>query len=138
MAELANCLNCDAVFVKNIRSICQDCYQAEEKAFEIVYRFLTKRKNREATLEEIVDATEVSEKLITKFIKDNRLRKSEFPNIGYPCDTCGANITSGRLCTACSNSFIDEYDYHEEAEKRLEKRRAEENKAQVYYSFIKD
>lgn len=138
MAELANCLNCDTVFVKNIRSICQKCYEAEEKAFEIVYRFLTKRKNREATLIEIVEATGVSEKLITKFIRENRLRRSQFPNIGYPCDMCHANITSGKLCTSCSKSILDEYEYQEEIEKRQERIRPEENKTQIYYSFKKD
>src|SRR5690625_6316215 len=74
MHELANCANCNQVFVKTVRDICRDCYEAEEKAFEIVYRFLSKRKNREATLKEIVEATEVEESLIIKFIKEKRLR----------------------------------------------------------------
>lgn len=138
MAELANCLNCDAVFVKNIRNICQTCYEAEEKAFEIVYRFLTKQKNRKATLTEIVEATGVSEKLIIKFIKENRLRRSEFPNIGYPCEMCQTTISSGKLCATCSKVILDEYEYHEEIEKRLENMNQEDDKTQIYYSFKKD
>lgn len=138
MAELANCPNCDAVFAKTVRNVCRECYQAEEKAFEKVYNFLTKRKNREATLTEIVEATEVSEKLIIKFIRENRLRKSQFPNLSYPCEKCGNNIVKGNLCQACSKSILDEYDYREEAEKRHEKRIEEAEKERVYYSFKKD
>lgn len=138
MGELANCPNCNAVFVKSIRSICPDCYKAEEKAFETVYRFLAKRKNREATLPEIVEGTGVSEKLIIKFIRNKRLRASDFPNIGYPCDMCGTNITSGKLCEVCSKEIRDEYEYHEEAEKRQSKRNEKQDKAQIYYSFKQD
>lgn len=135
MAELANCLNCDAVFVKNVRSICKKCYDSEEEAFEVVYSFLTKRKNREATMEEIVKATGVSEKLITKFIRENRLRKSEFPNIGYSCEMCDTKITSGKLCSVCSKTILNEYEYQEEIDKRQEERRTEQEEHHIYYSF---
>lgn len=138
MGEFANCLNCDAVFVKIARSICKECFDAEEKAFDTVYSFLNKRKNREAMIEEIVEATEVSKKIITKFIRENRLRQSEFPNIGYPCETCDAKITSGKLCTNCSKIILDEYEYHEEVEKRKERRLEEQEKSSLYYSFKKD
>lgn len=138
VGEIANCPQCNAVFVKTVRSICSGCYAAEEKAFETVYNFLRKRKNREATLVEIVEATGVSETLITKFIRENRLRKSQFPNIGYPCEKCGKNIVQGKLCNDCGKSIMDEYAYHEEVEKRQEKRLEEANKQGAYYSFDKD
>lgn len=45
MGELANCPKCGSLFVKTrLRSICDACYQEEEKAFETVYNFLRKRK----------------------------------------------------------------------------------------------
>src|SRR5690625_6060204 len=97
MAELANCVCCEAVFVKNIRDICESCYKQEEKDFETVYNFLKQRENREATLQEIIKATEVDEKLIIKFIKTNRLRTSQFPKLAYPCEKCGTDRKSTRL-----------------------------------------
>src|SRR5690625_6638686 len=83
MAELENCTRCDAVFVKTTRDVCQTCYQQEEKDFEIVYNFLRQRKNREATLQEIVAATDVGEGTIIKFVKSKRLRTSQFPKLAY-------------------------------------------------------
>src|SRR5690625_5510094 len=84
MIELGNCAQCGEVFAKSLRDICPRCYRDEEEAFEIVYRFLMKRKNREATMNEIVEATKVKEELIIKFIKQKRLRTSQFPQLAYP------------------------------------------------------
>src|SRR5690625_303533 len=106
MGELANCENCNAVFVKTVRNICQECFNEEEKAFEIVYRFLMRRKNRQATIMEIVDATGVEENLIIKFIKEKRLRTTQFPNLSYPCEKCGKPINTGKLCNDCSDDMI--------------------------------
>jgi len=139
MAELANCLNCNAVFVKTVRNICQNCFKKEEEAFEIVYRFLMKRKNRQATIMEIVEATGVDEDLIIKFIKEKRLRTTQFPNLNYPCEKCGDPISSGRICKNCSEEMINELKHHEEVEKQLNQRKEKERKqANVYYTFKSD
>lgn len=138
MAELANCLNCNAVFVKTNHPICRDCFQKEEEAFEKVYQFLMKQKNREATLAEIVEATGVEEELIIKFLKENRLRAKDFPNLKYPCEKCGARISSGRLCTDCSSHIINELATQEELEQKLQKRKKESNEENVYYTFKTD
>lgn len=138
MAELANCSSCDAVYVKNIRNICQKCYENEEKSFEIVYRFLLQRKNREATIIDIVEATKVEEKLITKFIREKRLRTSQFPMLAYGCDQCGKDITTGNICTDCSQEFRGELEKYEQAKEReIERELAQEKVSHVYYSFDK-
>src|SRR5690625_7876288 len=94
MIELGNCAQCGEVFAKSLRDICPRCYREEEEAFEIVYRFLMKRKNREATMNEIVEATKVKEELIIKFIKQKRLRTSQFPQLAYPCEMRSEEHTS--------------------------------------------
>lgn len=133
MAELANCENCNRVFVKTMRTICPRCFEEEEKAFEIVYHFLRQRKNRQATLMEIVEATGVEEKLIIKFIKQQRLRTSQFPNLSYPCEKCGAPIQSGRICEECSKSIVREYKQQE----YLEKLKSEKEEVNTYYTLDK-
>lgn len=138
MAELANCFSCDAVYVKNIRNICQKCYEEEEKAFETVYRFLLPRKNREATMIDIVEATGVEEKLIIKFIREKRLRTSEFPMLAYGCEKCGKNITTGNICTDCSQELLGELKkYEEEKERSVHRKLAEDNRSDVYYTYDK-
>ncbi|NWO14526.1 MAG: hypothetical protein HLX49_12980 [Virgibacillus sp.] len=134
MAELANCSRCDRLFLKGARTICQNCYQQEEEAFRTVYQFMSKRKNREATMSEIVENTGVDEELIIKFIKEKRLLPTEFPNIGYPCSHCGKKITSGNLCQACLEKLRKDLEQHEELEDRINEKEEQEKK-RTYYMF---
>ncbi|OQP07657.1 hypothetical protein B1690_03785 [Geobacillus sp. 46C-IIa] len=102
MAELSNCAKCGRLFVKlSTRDVCESCYQEEERQFERVYAFLRRRENRTATMPQVVEATGVEEKLIIKWIRAGRLQLVHFPNLGYPCDSCGAMIREGRLCANC-------------------------------------
>ncbi|SEO59003.1 flagellar operon protein TIGR03826 [Amphibacillus marinus] len=105
MGELENCSKCGNLFVKTMRSICSNCYKEEEKSFQKVYEFLKKRVNRKATIPEIVSGTGVEESLIIKFVKEKRLRTSQFPNLTYPCERCGNHIDEGVLCSSCSTEL---------------------------------
>ena len=130
MAELTNCARCDAVFVKEIRDICRNCYNKEEKAFQTVYQFLRQRKNREATMTEIVEATGVKEAWISKFIKEKRLLTSQFPKLNYPCEKCSSPIIRGRLCSSCSEELKEDLKLHEK-----QKKQQNERKQKTYYMF---
>src|SRR5699024_647596 len=136
MAELANCIRCEAVFVKTTRDICQDCYQQEEKDFDTVYSFLKQKKNREATLYEIVDATGVEEEVIIKFIKEKRLRTSQYTKLAYSCERCRTPIISEKICPTCSEELKNELEQYEKIEKITQKQN--NNKTNAYYSFNKD
>lgn len=136
MTELANCVRCDAVFVKTARDICPDCYRKEEEDFQKVYKFLSVRKNREATIPEIVDATKVDEETIFKFMKEGRLRASDFPKLSYPCEKCGVGITEGNLCFNCTESLKQALEQHELETELLKKReQAKKEEQAVYYTL---
>ncbi|WP_440894772.1 TIGR03826 family flagellar region protein [Amphibacillus sp. Q70] len=138
MAELDNCMNCGKLYVRVTRPICQDCHKEEEKKFQIVYDFMKKRVNREATIPEIVDGTGVEEDLIIKFVKENRLRANQFPNLNYPCERCGNPITEGRLCQACSKDLTKDLEIEEEiaaVEQRNEEK--ERNMVRTYFAIDK-
>lgn len=134
MAELANCSRCGKVYVKTIRDVCHDCYKYEEEAFQKVYTFLREQRNREATMVEIVDQTGVEEELISKFVREGRLRPSEFPKLTYPCERCHSPIQSGRYCKSCMDELKKDLEIHEEQEKKAEERKREN----IYVSFNKD
>ncbi|TRM10237.1 hypothetical protein FH966_00065 [Lentibacillus cibarius] len=132
MGELANCSRCGTVFVKTARDICPSCYKEEEQAFQVVYRFLRKRENREATMNEIIKATGVEEALIIKFVKTGRLRTSEFPKLAYPCERCGVAIVRGRFCASCIEQLKNDLKHHE-SHKQSDS--AANKPEAVYYSF---
>src|SRR5690625_877261 len=95
-----------------------------------------KRENSEATLQEIVEATDVEEPIIIKFIKEKRLRTSQFPKLAYPCEKCNRDIVSGRLCQTCSEELIHGWEQHEAIEsRRAEANRKREKQANIYYSY---
>lgn len=134
--KLKNCESCGAVFVDPVRDICRDCYYEEEEAFQKVYRFLSEKKNREATISEIVAATEVEEELIIKFMKQNRLRASQFPKLAYPCENCGVDIVEGKLCASCAGELKRDLATHRKIEQIRDEMKRDQDP--VYYTINKD
>jgi flagellar operon protein (TIGR03826 family) len=137
MAEIANCARCGKVFVKELRDVCRDCFKEEEADFKKVYEFLRQQKNREATLYEVVEATGVEETLITKFIKENRLRTSMFPKLGYPCERCGTIIASGKLCFDCSSEIQSDLNQLKAIEEVTERNKETKTHKDIYYTLDK-
>lgn len=136
MAELANCPNCGRVFVKAFRPICDACHREVEEKYETVSRFIRRKENRMATVEEVHAKTGVEKELIFQFIREGRLHLTHFPNLGYPCEKCGAKIREGRLCKSCYNEIQSDLKAIER-EKEFEKRKKELEKERyrTYHSL---
>ncbi|SHM96852.1 TIGR03826 family flagellar region protein [Gracilibacillus kekensis] len=134
MSELANCARCDKVFVKTTKVVCPECVKEDEKLFQIVYNFLKKRENRQATIPEIVEATEVREDIILQFVKDNRLRSTQFPNLSFPCERCGEPIAQGKLCEGCTSDISSDLRHEQELERIKRRNDNEKNKVRTYFT----
>lgn len=120
-AEIKNCPSCGNFFnYTGIRETCVPCAQKEEKIFEEVYRFLRKRENRAATVEQIVKATGVDEDLLYRWVRRGRLQPTLFPNLGYPCDKCGGLTTKGNICESCIDELQNDLKQFEAAEELRE------------------
>ena len=131
--ELDNCPNCEAIFVKSaFRDVCEVCAKEEEADFEEVYQFIRKRNNRTASMDQVIEATGVKEERIIKFVKTGRLRLAQFPNLGVPCETCGAPVKDGgRLCASCTDGLrkdLAEFEQEQQQQRDIEAR----NKATYY------
>ena len=132
MGELANCPKCGTIFTKTpYRDVCHSCFQEEEEIFDTVYKFIRKRENRTATIEQVVEAIEVDKELLVKFIKSGRLRLAQFPNLGYKCDKCGATIQEGILCSNCASELRSQLRIVQEDERR-QREIEERNRANTY------
>ena len=121
MPDVVNCPSCGKLMAKSkFRDVCQECWKEEEKIYETVYQFIRKRENRAATIRQVIEATSVDEELLLKFIRTGRLKTTQFPNLGYPCDKCGSIIRTGNLCEKCMKKLRDELSLHEKEEERKE------------------
>ncbi|MCF6410144.1 TIGR03826 family flagellar region protein [Pseudalkalibacillus salsuginis] len=118
MAELANCPQCNRIFVKAFRQVCDVCFKEKEKMYELVYKFIRKKVNREASLWEVHEGTGVPEKTIIRFVKEGRIRAHQLRNIAYPCERCGKNIHNGRICDDCNGDMKNELRIHEKTARK--------------------
>ncbi|MCF6093411.1 flagellar protein [Microaerobacter geothermalis] len=119
LGQLANCPQCGKLFVKTIHDICPDCYKEIEEDYEKCVAYLKKKENRTANIYELSDGTGVSVSRITRFIREGRISVLGFPNLGYPCESCGKIIRKGHLCDDCANRLKKEWKLAAEDEKRL-------------------
>ncbi|MBM7684121.1 ribosomal protein L32 [Pullulanibacillus pueri] len=84
--------------------------------FETVWRFISKKANRESTVQEVHEATGVEEKLIFRWIQEGRLLVKNFANLAYPCSSCGTMIQQGKLCPDCVKKIQSDLESYEKQE----------------------
>lgn len=97
--NLANCPRCGRLFAANFRDMCPNCIKDIEHDYETCVQYL--REEKGATIQELSEATEVSIKQITRFIREGRISVMNAPNLMYPCEVCGTLIREGHMCDSC-------------------------------------
>ncbi|MCL5047136.1 MAG: MerR family transcriptional regulator [Actinobacteria bacterium] len=107
MMEIRNCPVCGSLFVFGGRNFCPACMEKEEKDFQALRKFLD--ENPSATMEEISEATGVEVRKILQFLKEGRLvYKAPGPPV-IACESCGAPISTGRLCDRCTAEITEAF-----------------------------
>ncbi|WP_366292961.1 TIGR03826 family flagellar region protein [Paenibacillus sp. AN1007] len=97
--NLGNCPRCGRLYALNFRDVCSNCIKEMEQEYQICVEYL--RENKGANIQQLSDATEVSIKTITKFIREGRISIENAPNMMYPCEVCGMLIREGHMCDSC-------------------------------------
>lgn len=133
--QLSNCPKCGKIFIKALRDVCLECFKIEEEEYLKVATFLRNPKNKNVTISETSEATEVSIKQITKFIRQGRVSLRGLPNMGYPCESCGQITQEGNLCTDCRHKFASSVKKMQEEAKRGEKEK--QSQTEDGYQHIK-
>ncbi|MGL4521633.1 MAG: TIGR03826 family flagellar region protein [Bacilli bacterium] len=109
MGELSNCPKCNALYLKTeVRRVCDACYKKEDEMYQMVYAFIRKKENRQATMSEVSEGTGVEEEVIVRFVRTGKLKVVAFPNLAYGCDGCGNPIQAGSLCDKCRKSIVQD------------------------------
>lgn len=101
---IANCKRCGRIFSRSRRDICSECIVQEDREFTLVRSYL--RENRDADMNEIIEATQVEMDSIIQMIQDGRLILVDNPNLMYSCARCGEPTQSGRYCSKCSEELV--------------------------------
>lgn len=102
--DLDNCPRCGKIFAKNFRDVCPACIREIDKEYETCSTFLREQKG--ATITELSEATGITIKQITKFIREGRISLVNAPNMSYPCEVCGTLIRESHICESCRQRFV--------------------------------
>ena len=105
MNKLKNCSECGKLYMEIGQGMCPDCIVREQEAEQIVYSFV--RDHDKCSIKDIVEGTGVKEKVVFRMLKAGRFIASGL-EISYPCQGCGAPITTGKLCSKCSKDIINQ------------------------------
>lgn len=97
---LSNCTECGSLYNKIRDEFCPSCMKELEEQFQKIKDYL--KKNRNALMREVEEATEVPMATILKFLREGRLTSIAGLNLNYPCDHCGTPISSGNYCKRCT------------------------------------
>lgn len=97
--DLTYCPRCGKLFNKNLRDVCNNCYQDLEKDYERCVEHL--RLHKGLDIQQLSEDMEVSIKQITKWIREGRISLLNAPNLSYPCESCGTLIRNGHICDSC-------------------------------------
>jgi len=112
-----NCPRCGKVYVKNNYGLCGSCIRNIENEYELCLKYL--RENKSCQLYELSEATGVSVKQITKFIKEGRISIKSNPNMFYQCEICHEPIRSHTMCESCRQKLAkDTSNLHEDEQRR--------------------
>jgi len=98
--EVRNCLRCGEVYRPIAgRRICAACVEADRQEYQSVREYL--RRRPKSTMLEVSDATGVSIKKLQEYVREGRLVTTG-DDWGIQCEQCGAPVSKGRLCQACT------------------------------------
>jgi flagellar operon protein (TIGR03826 family) len=136
MLQVEHCPRCNQLFQKVSRDVCPACIKELEQKYELIYKFVRKRENREATIEDIEKNSKVAKEDIIRIIRSGRLNIQAFPNLGYPCETdkCEALVRKGRLCQKCLDDINNGLEIEQRKKNKEQQLNAEEKKKYRTYA----
>ncbi|UHA75704.1 TIGR03826 family flagellar region protein [Paenibacillus sp. 481] len=102
--ELSNCPRCGRLFAKTYRDLCPTCLKDIEREYELCSEYL--RKYRQSVMHELAEATGVSARQITQFIREGRISVYQAPNVTYTCEMCNNQIREGHMCDSCRSRLM--------------------------------
>ncbi|MCL1816347.1 MAG: flagellar protein [Clostridiales bacterium] len=100
------CKLCRAPFFSTGSSLCPACQEQTDRDFIVVRDYIYDHPQH-VGMDEIAEATGVSEKTIIYLLQEERLTATDSLNIksDLRCQLCGKAISSGSICSSCKASL---------------------------------
>jgi len=114
--NLDNCPRCGRLFAKGYRDVCPNCVKDIDREYDKCAAYL--KENRRCNIHELSEATEVSIRQISRFIREGRISIAHHPNMLYPCDKCGEPIREHTMCLNCRTKLAREVEAAADEKKR--------------------
>lgn len=103
--NVRNCRGCGRIFNYVAGPIlCQRCREDMEAKFQEVKEYI--RSNPGVGIPEVSDACDVPVSQIQQWLREERLEVTENSPIYLTCESCGANIRSGKYCDKCKSQMV--------------------------------
>ena len=107
--DIRNCKRCGNIYNYSGTAVCNNCTKQEQEDFDKVREYLFEHPNSPAM--EISQAIEVEVKVISRFLKEGRLRleSEKQSDLVLTCEKCGQLIKTGRFCEECLQEIQTEF-----------------------------
>ncbi|MDL2289323.1 hypothetical protein LJB83_00985 [Clostridia bacterium OttesenSCG-928-F22] len=100
--DIRQCKMCNKLFHYISKPICNECSEEMDRMFIKVRNYLYEKPNADIT--EISEKTEVPEKYILDFLKEERLSLQTVSGL-LVCEKCGKPIEKGTFCEGCKQEL---------------------------------
>lgn len=104
--EVRNCRSCGNLFNYVTGAImCPACRDKMEIKFQEVKEYI--RANPGVVMRQVSEDCDVEQSQIQQWLREERLEVTEASAIYLSCESCGANIRSGRYCDKCKSGLVN-------------------------------
>lgn len=101
-ANFRTCKGCGKIFQSAMAEFCDQCAKEFDDKFVSIRNYLY--DHPDATVVEVVENTQVEEKIVLHFLKEGRLEMKNATGL-LTCEKCGKPIATGRLCDSCKKNM---------------------------------
>lgn len=122
--DVRNCKVCGKLFNYVNSPICPACLKDMEQKFDQVKAYIYEHPG--AGIREVSEENDVSQSMIKRWIREERLSFSEDSQVTFACEKCGVPIRTGRFCKACKEKMQNALGgiYYQEPKQKEKKRDA--------------
>ena len=103
--EVRTCRMCGKLYnyLGKVTPFCPICMKELEQKFEVVKKYI--KDNPGVNIQNVSENTDVSVKIIKQWVREERLSFAQGSAVGIECESCGANILTGRFCDKCKQQL---------------------------------